>query len=52
MKTFKSILQFQKHFNTDEKCRLFLEEQRWDGTPACPHWERRIMSNFKVMFNR
>lgn len=37
MKTFKSILQFQKHFNTDEKCRLFLEEQRWNGTPACPH---------------
>jgi transposase-like protein len=34
---FKSILQFQKHFSTDEKCRLFLEQQRWDGTPACPH---------------
>lgn len=37
MKTFKSILEFQKHFSTDEKCRLFLEEQRWNGTPACPH---------------
>jgi transposase-like protein len=37
MKTFKSILEFQKHFSTDEKCRLFLEEQRWGGTPACPH---------------
>ena len=35
MKTFKSILEFQKHFNTDEKCRLFLEEQRWGDTPAC-----------------
>lgn len=35
MKTFKSILEFQKHFNTDEKCRLFLEQQRWNGTPAC-----------------
>ncbi len=37
MKTFKSILEFQKHFNTEEKCREFLEQQRWNGTPACPH---------------
>lgn len=37
MKTFKSILEFQKHFSTDEKCREFLEQQRWNGTPACPH---------------
>lgn len=36
MKAFKSILEFQKHFNTDEKCRLFLEQQRWGNTPACP----------------
>lgn len=37
MKTFKSILQFQAHFNTNEKCRKYLELQRWNGTPACPH---------------
>ena len=37
MKVFKSILQFAKEFDTDEKCRLYLEEQRWGGTPACPH---------------
>jgi transposase-like protein len=37
MKTFKSILEFQDHFNTEEKCREFLELQRWNGTPACPH---------------
>jgi transposase-like protein len=36
MKTFASILEFQKHFDTDEKCREFLEQQRWNGTPACP----------------
>ncbi len=35
MKTFKSILEFQKHFDTDVKCRLFLEQQRWGDTPAC-----------------
>jgi len=36
MKTFASILQFQKHFSTDEKCRKYLELQRWGDTPACP----------------
>lgn len=35
MKTFKSILEFQKHFNTDDKCRAFLEQQRWGNEPAC-----------------
>jgi transposase-like protein len=35
MKTFKSILEFQKHFSTDEKCREFLEAQRWGAEPAC-----------------
>jgi transposase-like protein len=37
MKPFKSIVGFQKLFGTDESCRLYLEEQRWGGTPACPH---------------
>lgn len=36
MKAFASILQFQKAFDTDEKCREYLEQQRWNGTPACP----------------
>ena len=36
MKAFKSILQFQKEFSTDEKCRLYLEQQRWNGEPCCP----------------
>jgi transposase-like protein/ribosomal protein L37AE/L43A len=36
MKTFKSILEFQKEFSTDEKCREYLEQQRWSETPACP----------------
>ncbi|MCW3128200.1 MAG: family transposase [Bacteroidetes bacterium] len=36
MKIFKSILSFQKEFNTDEKCREHLEQSRWNGTPACP----------------
>jgi hypothetical protein len=36
MKTFKNILAFQKEFDTEEKCREYLETQRWNGTPACP----------------
>lgn len=36
MKTFKNILDFQREFSTEEKCREYLEQQRWDGTPACP----------------
>lgn len=36
MKAFKSILEFQKHFNTDEKCRIALAQERWGDTPACP----------------
>lgn len=36
MKTFKNLLDFQKEFDTEEKCRQYLEQQRWNGTPACP----------------
>lgn len=36
MKTFKNILDFQTEFNTEEKCRAYLEEQRWNGAPCCP----------------
>lgn len=36
MKTFKNILDFQKEFSTEDKCREYLEQQRWNGTPACP----------------
>jgi transposase-like protein/ribosomal protein L37AE/L43A len=36
MKIFKNILAFQKEFDTEGKCREYLEQQRWNGTPACP----------------
>lgn len=36
MKIFKNIFDFQKEFSTEEKCREYLEQQRWNGTPACP----------------
>src|SRR5438045_6042085 len=38
MKTFKSILELTANFNTDLKCRKYLENQLWqDGKPVCPH---------------
>ena len=36
MQTFKSILQFSKHFSTEDICREHLEQSRWNGTPCCP----------------
>ena len=36
MRTFKNIFDFQKEFSSEEKCREYLEQQRWNGTPACP----------------
>jgi transposase-like protein len=36
MRTFKNIFEFQNEFSTEEKCREYLEQQRWNGTPACP----------------
>jgi transposase-like protein len=48
MKAFKSIIEFQKVFGTDEACRLYLEEQRWGGTPACPHCGSTDVCRFKT----
>jgi transposase-like protein len=48
MKEFKSILEFQKHFDTDEKCREHLEQSRWNGTPACPHCGSINVCRFKT----
>lgn len=35
MKQFKSAIEFQKHFDTDEKCRQYLELRRWGNKPCC-----------------
>ncbi|WP_286755288.1 IS1595 family transposase [Roseivirga sp. UBA838] len=45
---FKSIIQFTQYFNTDDKCREFLEEQRWGDTPACPHCGSTNVVKFKT----
>ena len=48
MKPFKSILEFQKHFDTNEKCRFHLEQQRWGDTPACPFCASVNVTRLKV----
>lgn len=35
--TFKNFAQLTTHFNDEHTCALFLEQQRWKGTPLCPH---------------
>src|SRR5215472_14854213 len=47
MKAFKNILEFQKEFSIEEKCRQYLEEQRWNGTPACPFCGSLNVCRFK-----
>lgn len=35
--TFKTIAEFNDYFKDEKTCYEFLETQRWDGTPYCPH---------------
>jgi len=48
MKAFKSMIEFSQYFNTEEKCREILEEQRWGDTPACPHCGSTNACRFKT----
>ncbi len=34
---FKTIQQFNDFFKDEKTCYEFLEQQRWDGVPVCPH---------------
>lgn len=33
----KNLKQLFRKFNTEEKCREFLIQQRWNGVPVCPY---------------
>src|SRR5690349_1914261 len=37
MQHFKNLAQLFDFFKDEETCKTYLEKQRWDGTPACPH---------------
>lgn len=47
MKAFKSILAFQKEFSSEEKCREYLELQKWNGTPCCISCASTNVTRFK-----
>lgn len=47
MHPFKSLLEFSKHFDTEDKCREFLEYHRWGGVPTCPHCGCTDVCRFK-----
>lgn len=47
MKTFNSILAFQKEFSSEEKCRQYFELQRWGGTPCCTACASVNVTRFK-----
>ncbi|MBX2948251.1 MAG: IS1595 family transposase [Crocinitomicaceae bacterium] len=34
---FKSVVELTQTFNTEEKCRKYVAEQRWKGKPCCPY---------------
>ncbi|MES2701356.1 MAG: IS1595 family transposase [Bacteroidota bacterium] len=35
--TFKTISEFNDYFKDEKTCYEFLETQRWNGVPVCPH---------------
>lgn len=35
--TFKTIQQFNDYFKVEKSCYKFLEKQRWNNKPVCPH---------------
>jgi len=35
--TFKTIAEFNDYFKDEKTCYEFLENQRWNGVPICPH---------------
>lgn len=35
--TFKTIHEFNDYFKDEKTCYEFLESQRWEGVPVCPH---------------
>jgi transposase-like protein len=34
---FKNLVELMEVCSSEEKCRLYLEQVRWNGSPVCPH---------------
>jgi len=37
MDNFQGILELAEKFSTEEKCREYFAQKRWNGKPVCPH---------------
>lgn len=45
---FKSFAQMLEVLNTDEACRMFLENMRWGNEPICPHCGSQNKDHYKL----
>ncbi len=48
--TFNNLMQLQKHFKNEMVCMHYLEQQRWNGQPACPHCGSVTFSRVNTRF--
>lgn len=44
---FKNLKQLISYFSTEEICRKYLEQIRWNGSPVCPHCNAHAAYRYK-----
>ena len=43
---FKNLAELTQYFPDDQSCREYLENQRWNGKPICPHCQNDVVYKF------
>lgn len=43
---FKNLAELTTYFPTDQSCREYLEQMRWNGKPVCPHCSHDVVFKF------
>ncbi|HSK71357.1 MAG TPA: IS1595 family transposase [Pyrinomonadaceae bacterium] len=43
---FKNLAELTSYFPDDQSCREYLEKQRWNGKPVCPHCQNDTVYKF------
>jgi transposase-like protein len=43
---FKNLVELTTYFPDDQSCREYLEKQRWNGNPICPHCQHTTVYKF------
>jgi len=51
MPYFKSLIHLIDKLKTEEDCRLFLENARWQGNPTCPHCGSISNQHYQLKIN-